>query len=388
VQAAFFLDGNDPLGGVSLWSLRIARALVRSAGAAAIGLNDGEPAAPYSASLLDGFTVSRATVTGAEQPGLPFGNTVGAWDDLSPDAQRCAATTDVFFPNYFEFAFRLAATARLAGHPARVVAMCHTDEPYYYHLLTKYAPVITRFVAVSRRCYQSLEQALPSRIADMVYLPYGTEMPVASPAIRPPEVPIRLLHVGRLEQRQKRVLDLVPLTRGLTASGCPFDLRIVGDGSCRDALSAALGDLPASVTFVGVKTGDALRAEYRRADVLVMPSETEGLSFVLLEAMSHGVVPVVSRVSGSEDLVESGVNGDLFDVGDLAAATAAICALAADRASLGAAGKRARDTIAADYTWDRHVAAIGEQIAIARAAPAISADAAKRVLACGTYFAG
>ena len=52
------------------------------------------------------------------------------------------------------------------------------------------------------------------------------------------------------------------------------------------------------------------------ADVYVSTSVSEGMSNALLEAMSSGVMPVVSRVSGADDLVEEGVSGLLFPPGD------------------------------------------------------------------------
>ncbi len=57
----------------------------------------------------------------------------------------------------------------------------------------------------------------------------------------------------------------------------------------------------------------------READVYLSTSLSEGMSNALLEAMSHAVMPVVSRVSGVGDVVEEGVTGLLFPPGDEAA---------------------------------------------------------------------
>ena len=46
----------------------------------------------------------------------------------------------------------------------------------------------------------------------------------------------------------------------------------------------------------------------READVYLSTSVSEGMSNALLEAMSRGVMPVVSQVSGADDLVEEGVS--------------------------------------------------------------------------------
>jgi glycosyltransferase involved in cell wall biosynthesis len=52
------------------------------------------------------------------------------------------------------------------------------------------------------------------------------------------------------------------------------------------------------------------------ADLYVLPSTSEGLSNALLEAMAVGLVPIVSRTSGSEDVIEDGVSGFLFEPRD------------------------------------------------------------------------
>lgn len=46
-------------------------------------------------------------------------------------------------------------------------------------------------------------------------------------------------------------------------------------------------------------------------------SALEGMSNALLEAMSFGVVPLVSNVSGARDIVDPGRSGFLFEAGDL-----------------------------------------------------------------------
>jgi glycosyltransferase involved in cell wall biosynthesis len=85
------------------------------------------------------------------------------------------------------------------------------------------------------------------------------------------------------------------------------------------------------------------------------------MSNALLEAMSHGVMPVVSRVSGADDMVEEGVSGFLFPAGDeagLAARLMEAVTMTADRRQ--AMGERARTAIRASCSLesvaDQHLA--------------------------------
>jgi glycosyltransferase involved in cell wall biosynthesis len=104
-----------------------------------------------------------------------------------------------------------------------------------------------------------------------------------------------LLYAGRLEQGQKRVLDLLTLAQVLAARGVPFRLRIVGDGPDRAALCARAPALGATGEHVSVETGvppDRVPELLRAADVCLLVSAYEGTSLFMLEGMAHGCVPV------------------------------------------------------------------------------------------------
>jgi glycosyltransferase involved in cell wall biosynthesis len=72
-----------------------------------------------------------------------------------------------------------------------------------------------------------------------------------------------------------------------------------------------------SVRFSGQVSKADLAALYRRARLLVVPSQCfEGCPLVVLEAMSHGVPVLASRIGGLPELLEDGVSGALFEVGN------------------------------------------------------------------------
>jgi glycosyltransferase involved in cell wall biosynthesis len=115
-----------------------------------------------------------------------------------------------------------------------------------------------------------------------------------------------LLYVGRLSA-EKNLERLKPILQALPGAR----LALVGDGPHRKALAQFFEGLP--VSMPGFLRGDDLAAAYASADVFVMPSRTETLGLVILEAMSSGLPVVAARAGGIPELIDDGVSGCLFD---------------------------------------------------------------------------
>jgi glycosyltransferase involved in cell wall biosynthesis len=163
---------------------------------------------------------------------------------------------------------------------------------------------------------------------------------------------VHFVSIGRLEA-EKAVDQTIRAFAGLPADA-PAQLTIFGDGLCRpelEALSRRLGQ-ERRIAFTGA-VGDV--APYlKEADVYVSTSVSEGMSNALLEAMSSGVMPVVSRVSGADDLVEEGVSGFLFTPGDeMALARRLEKSLAMTAESRRAMGEEARKAVRDRFCIDR-----------------------------------
>ncbi|KAK1862736.1 hypothetical protein I4F81_005303 [Pyropia yezoensis] len=131
-----------------------------------------------------------------------------------------------------------------------------------------------------------------------------------------PEAPL-LLYVGRIGAEKnlaflRGVLERLPAAR----------LAIVGDGPARGAVEKALAGT--ATVFTGILTGADLSAAYASADVFVMPSESETLGFVVLEAAAAGVPAVAAAAGGLRDVVKDGVTGFLFPAAGPSPSAAAV----------------------------------------------------------------
>jgi glycosyltransferase involved in cell wall biosynthesis len=120
---------------------------------------------------------------------------------------------------------------------------------------------------------------------------------------------------------EKEIDRLAPVLRALPG----VRLALVGDGPDRARLQRVFAGLP--VQFMGMLHGDDLVAAYAGADLFVLPSSTETLGLVALEAMAAGVPAVVANRGGLPDLVIDGQTGYLFDPDDPTDLTTRVLAL-------------------------------------------------------------
>ena len=159
--------------------------------------------------------------------------------------------------------------------------------------------------------------------------------------------PLRVLYLGRLV-REKGLYELIEGLRLARAQGAAAELILAGEGPEAAALVAAGGLEP--VVFVGPVRGADKMALLRWADVLALPSYSEGLPYALLEGMAAGVPAIATRVGAIPEVVADGVNGVLLEPRSPQAIAAAIHALGRDRDALARMGEASRATILARYS--------------------------------------
>ncbi|OGA71318.1 MAG: hypothetical protein A3G81_31075 [Betaproteobacteria bacterium RIFCSPLOWO2_12_FULL_65_14] len=189
--------------------------------------------------------------------------------------------------------------------------------------------------------------AVPNGIDAAPYLERSRPPPERSAALR-------LLYIGRLAPGKglAESLEALALAR---AEGVAARLVIVGTGAEEAGLRGLAGTLGIAedVVFAGAASGDEKARLLCEADVLLLPSYSEGLPYSLLEGMAAGVVPVVTPVGAIPEVVVEGVHGRFVPVGDAPAIARAIAALAADRAGLASMSQACRRRIARSYSLER-----------------------------------
>ncbi len=157
-----------------------------------------------------------------------------------------------------------------------------------------------------------------------------------------PDGPIAMF-AGRLE-REKRIDQLVALWPQVRQAIPAAVLVVAGTGGLADALAAVRTE---GVILAGAQPD--LRDWYAAADVFVLPSEAEGLSNAMLEALATGLPCVATKVGAAPDLL-SDTLGRLVDVDDDKGLVSAM--IAALHGLPGHSAHHARETVVRNYSID------------------------------------
>jgi glycosyltransferase involved in cell wall biosynthesis len=160
--------------------------------------------------------------------------------------------------------------------------------------------------------------------------------------------------VGRLTRQKNPELLLAAWSRCATSRA---HLVFVGDGPLRAMLERQHSELPSTsaVTFTGAVAD--VSAFVRAMDIMVLPSEAEGISNAMLEAMACGVPVVATDVGGVRDVLGSdGKAGVVVPAGSSAALAEAITTLVDSPALRREIGATARTVIEDRYDMRRVVA--------------------------------
>jgi phosphatidyl-myo-inositol alpha-mannosyltransferase len=146
-------------------------------------------------------------------------------------------------------------------------------------------------------------------------VPNGVDVDAAPSTPHPPGEELRILFVGRPEERKG--LPILLTAFGALVEHVPCRLTLIG--ADREDVLRYLADpeLIKSIDIRGRVAGHDLWRELHEADVLCAPSLSgESFGMVLTEAFAAGTPVIASEIAGYSDVVTDGVDGILVPPGD------------------------------------------------------------------------
>lgn len=196
--------------------------------------------------------------------------------------------------------------------------------------------------AFTFKCPQSSSTESIRTIRDELGIPSSVGLVLFSGRLAPEKRPFDMLEIFRLVVGRKS--DVHCLVAGSDFLDCEFAQKLDGFDP----------DVKKRIHMLGLRTD---MAELLRASqILLLTSEIESAPNAILEAMYMGLPVIATRVGGVPELVEDGVNGLLFPLGDTQGMAKAILSLLDDeplRQKMGASGKERIKEFSIDTLYDK-----------------------------------
>lgn len=264
--------------------------------------------------------------------GLAWGAGIDAIRHFLPTYS--AVKAKVFIPNWSWGTYGAVSLMSLNENcDIRVIAFAHSDQDHYYELLSYYEAIISKFIGVSETICQRLRYLFPYRLNDICKLLSPVAVRTESRR-RDYEKPLTIAYGGRVQQRHKRILNLITLADLLALKKGNYHFKIAGDGQQLTDLTEHFEKTKysnISIEFLGLVAYEVMTDVWASSDISVLFSEFEGMSISMLESMGQGCVPIVTDVSGSKEKITHGKTGFIVTVGDVASMAQIIADLDANR---------------------------------------------------------
>lgn len=256
-----------------------------------------------------------------------------------------------------------ADAARRAGLGLPLVVSVHGgDVLYTAHRFAGGGAAVARGLGAARLTLANsegiAELAREQGASETRVVHLGTEMPVrgreGARGQREGEPPA-LVTVGHLVAR-KRHADVLRALAVLSARHPSLRYVIIGEGPERAALEALARRLrvDARVEFRGQLEPAAAIEQARSCSIFVMPSTEEAFGVAYVEAMAAGLPAIGCRGEpGPEEIAAAGGGFLLVPPGDIERLSQRIGELLEDPEALREAGRRAAQTVASSFTWER-----------------------------------
>ncbi|HZW36453.1 MAG: glycosyltransferase [Deltaproteobacteria bacterium] len=169
-----------------------------------------------------------------------------------------------------------------------------------------------------------------------------------------PEDAVVWISTARLA-KEKRLDRLLNAFGALSRKHGNLWLLLAGEGPTRKELERLADSLGVRERVMFLGLADNVPELLQASDLFVLPSDREGLSVSLTEAMSTGLVCIASNVSGSNEVIRDGENGFLVDPSDEGVLNGIGKALTLDGPARTRIARNARNTIVEKFEKRRSV---------------------------------
>src|SRR4051794_32222642 len=247
----------------------------------------------------------------------------------------------------------LVARALARGARPQVILEVHGDWRTFTRLYGSsgravFSPIadrVSRFAVRRGDAVRALSSYTESLVEEVRGVPVTASFPTYTDLSAFTEGPVQplperptALFIGMLEA-YKNVDGLADAWRDVVRRLPEARLVLVGNGARRAVVEALVAELPDNVEWHPELPPSEVAGKLDDATLLALPSRSEGLGRVVIEAFARGRGVVAARVGGIPDLVRDGVEGLLIDPSDTPGIADALVRVLGDRGLAGRFGE-------------------------------------------------
>jgi glycosyltransferase involved in cell wall biosynthesis len=231
---------------------------------------------------------------------------------------------DVVLLKAFQNLLAVSSIWRARRNNAKIIQLVQTNKPTLagskillkLNLKICYLMGVSAYLTPVKWTKDIFEQL---NINHVYYLPFvfpAVELPIS---YEYPE--INLLSIGKIVPRKAHLL-LLKAVKILHNENYPITLSIFGEPSNKDYLSKMQQFISANAmqtyVFIGFEADyEKILAQYSKHHLFVLPSSDEPAAYSPVEAMAHGLPVICSTENGTKCYIKEGVNGFIFEDGNL-----------------------------------------------------------------------
>jgi glycosyltransferase involved in cell wall biosynthesis len=232
----------------------------------------------------------------------------------------------------------------LLGMNNPVVQILHGNYEYYFELARKHNDSVNYFVAVSESIAEKVKVGLDVKCSKVAHIPFPVKMGVIN---LNQNRELRILFVAAdLKCPNKKFHFVKEINTKLEEKGVNVIWNIVGGGYTQAEISQWWGETKNPLIYHGFLSAELLPSIFKKSNLYILPSKNEGLPVSLIEAMGHGLVPIINLWEEKQlSLVKSGYNGYVVENGNSAEYINILCALNNNISIISELGKNAFTTV-------------------------------------------
>lgn len=226
---------------------------------------------------------------------------------------------DIFVPNHLASACYAAIQLKKQGIPT--VGASRSEDTFYEgygeeFIYGKAENTLSACVTVSNEIYDQLSRQNINNVR-LRTIPSGVPTP-DNIKIDYHSINLNILYLGRLNQKQKRIYDMLAIFMEMLEYHEGVDITILGnvdyEANREDLLRfIRMSKHQGRLRWEGSIDPEFLIDYLPRFHVITLMSAYEGVPASLMDGMASGLVPIATRNSGSEALIRHGVNGFIMD---------------------------------------------------------------------------